>query len=340
MKKLFQKTVVSLIVISFVFNSGMNQIISYAKTIDVVPVFEIAKSVLTDFVVKDGVLQKYKGANKVVKIPKDVTCIGEGAFKDNDKIEEIVLSENVESIEKDSFKNCKNLKKISFNEKLSCIGDSAFEGCKNIKMIVIPEYVSQIGDCAFKNCKSLEGIVLPKSLISVGKELFKNCEDIKAITIPEYVESIEGNAFKGCKSLESLVILNKDLEFDFNILEKAKNIVFYGKKDSKLEDMAKENDYKFEEIVLCDKISFDKSKLNLNEKETFKLEINVEPKDSNEPIYLISDDDEVVEVVGNKKIKAVEEGDAQISLFTTQSEVSSLSVDVEKEESISKNSNT
>ena len=55
MKKLLQKTVVSLITISFVFNSGMNQIISYAKTIDVVPVFEVAKSTLTDFV-----LEKFK----------------------------------------------------------------------------------------------------------------------------------------------------------------------------------------------------------------------------------------------------------------------------------------
>ena len=61
--------------------------------------------------IKKGFL--IKGTNrKIVKIPKRVTTIGMEAFKDCDKIEEIILPEGLTLISDGAFENCISLKEI------------------------------------------------------------------------------------------------------------------------------------------------------------------------------------------------------------------------------------
>ena len=200
MKIFLRKIVAVLICISFVLTSGMADIISYAQTVDVDSLYQVAKSIVSDFVVEEGVLKRYKGNQKIVDIPKEVEYIGEGAFEGNKNIEEVKLPKNVESISKNAFKDCENLKKIALNEKLIFIEDNAFEGCKNLETITIPENIETLEKGVFKNCKSLKNIIILNKNLKLDFSEFKDLKDISFYADnDEVVELNDKNEIKGLK---------------------------------------------------------------------------------------------------------------------------------------------
>ena len=79
-----------------------------------------------DFVIKDGVLEKYTGSGGDVVIPNGVKTIGNWAFR-----------------------NCLSLCNISIPDSVTSIGDEAFSWCHGLEHITIPESVTSIGDEAF-----------------------------------------------------------------------------------------------------------------------------------------------------------------------------------------------
>lgn len=82
----------------------------------------------SEFIIQDGVLQKYIGKGGQVKIPNCVTNISDFAFYDCGNLTSITISINVEYIGKDAFKNCKNLKSAIFEN--SC----GWKRSKNVDM--------------------------------------------------------------------------------------------------------------------------------------------------------------------------------------------------------------
>ena len=64
-----------------------------------------------DFVIKNGVLKKYKGKNADVVIPEGVTAIGESAFDGCKSLKEIDLPAqiDVKNIGKNAFAGCGGL---------------------------------------------------------------------------------------------------------------------------------------------------------------------------------------------------------------------------------------
>ena len=87
---------------------------------------------MTDFVIENGVLEKYTGNETKVVIPDSVTEIGEHAFKD-----------------------CESLKEITIPDSVTVIYDEAFKGCESLKEIIIPDSVTEIGDMVFSSCEDL-----------------------------------------------------------------------------------------------------------------------------------------------------------------------------------------
>ncbi len=85
-----------------------------------------------DFVIRNSVLEKYKGNDNEVVVPNGVISIGASAFED-----------------------CQNLKKIVLPESVTSIGNRAFCGCENLEKIVLPESVTSIGDSAFDECDKI-----------------------------------------------------------------------------------------------------------------------------------------------------------------------------------------
>ena len=66
------------------------------------------------FVIKNGVLENYKGNSKNVVIPDGVTTIGYEAFsRCSSRLKSITIPDSVTSIGRRAFYNCSNLTSIT-----------------------------------------------------------------------------------------------------------------------------------------------------------------------------------------------------------------------------------
>lgn len=104
------------------------------------------------FDIKDGVLKSANITDNSIIIPKDVTRIGAGAFKDGEFETVSFAGNSIKSIDEDAFRDCNRLQSI-----------------------MIPNGVIQIGDHAFYGCTSLRYIGIPSSAIVIGKDILGGC---------------------------------------------------------------------------------------------------------------------------------------------------------------------
>ena len=132
-----------------------------------------------DFVIKKGVLQKYKGPGGDVTIPAGVTEIGYGAFR-----------------------GCTSLTSVTIPAGVTEIGAWAFQGCANLTSVTIPAGVTEIGSSAFFGCTGLTSVTIPAGVTEIGRSAFSGCTGLTSVTIPEGVKIIGEYAFFDCKKLE------------------------------------------------------------------------------------------------------------------------------------------
>lgn len=159
---------------------------------------------------------------------------------------EIVLLENITTIDYDAFYNCSELNSIDLTHciNLTKIGNFAFGNCLNLKNIYIPKNVSEIIYTAFYNCNNLKTITvnesninfssengvlynknkssllkypsakketffsIPNSVTTIDNDAFSYCENLENIAIPDSVTSIGMNNFYRCSGLTSVTIGN------------------------------------------------------------------------------------------------------------------------------------
>ena len=139
---------------------------------------------------------------------------GNPIFTDlKDRVENIIVADNITSIGDDVFEDCSSLKSIIIPNSITSIGDSAFWNCKSLTSITIPNSVKSIGDFAFCKCSELISITIPDSVTSIGKYAFINCINLTSITIPNSVTSIGWDAFDGCNDLT--VYTNNEYVLDY-----------------------------------------------------------------------------------------------------------------------------
>lgn len=159
---------------------------------------------IKDFIIKDGVLVKYKGSDKEVVIPDKVKVIGDKAFHDCREIETVVIPDGVTSIGKFAFCQCVNLTSVKIPDSVTTIFYNAFDECKSLKSIAIPNSVKELGSGVFKNCLSLKKVKIPRHFKNISNETFENCSSLEEIELPEGITSIECNAFRGCTNLKHI----------------------------------------------------------------------------------------------------------------------------------------
>ena len=108
-----------------------------------------------NFVIQNGVLEKYKGPGGNVVVPDGVKEIkGEANWS---------------------------------------VG--AFFCCTSLTSITLPEGLTSIGNDAFRDCKNLERITLPTSLKRIGNYAFGNCERLVSIEFGQSTAQLTGNVF-------------------------------------------------------------------------------------------------------------------------------------------------
>ena len=123
------------------------------------------------------------------------------------KLEEIILPDNITSIEKRAFQNCTKLVSITLPSTVTSIGKMAFCNCDELKSVTISGDLMSIGVSCFGMCEKLESINIPNSVTSLGTRAFYSCSSLKSVNIPPVSEIYE-ETFYLCKSLTSISIPN------------------------------------------------------------------------------------------------------------------------------------
>jgi len=170
----------------------------------------------------DGVLFKSSGLLRypqarpgdVYHIPEDIHALFMNAFDGCSNLKELVLHENVSSIEPDALMNAASLERITVAEGNGTFSsaDGALLGESGTKLLiypqsksdagyVIPDSVTTIAESAFRGNPHLESISFPSSLRTISSSSFKNCTALKEIVIPDGLTKIASGVFTGCTGL-------------------------------------------------------------------------------------------------------------------------------------------
>ena len=143
---------------------------------------------MRDFVIRDGILEKYNGSDSIVEIPSGVVEIGVGAFSKNSSLKKVIIPEGVRYIRAAAFRECVILEEVLFPTTLETIGASAFYFCRQLKKVTLPPSTKTIGASAFGGCFVLERVVLPSNIkledprvdIRPADGIFNRCDSLKS----------------------------------------------------------------------------------------------------------------------------------------------------------------
>ncbi len=136
-----------------------------------------------------------------------VTVTGKGKFtsrkyQKNKKVQKVIVGKNVTKIGNYAFKGCKNLKKVSFNKKLKAIGKEAFKGTA-LKKVDLPVSVKKIGDGAFF-CVSLKELKMPGKMHWSYSEI-ENCIFFSCVDKVIFKTSVDYHTMLGVPAKEYVV---------------------------------------------------------------------------------------------------------------------------------------
>ena len=147
---------------------------------------------------------KYKGTSSKVTVPSEingtaVTAVGSWTFRENTKLEEVVIPDSVTRIKQNLFMNCINLKKVTLPKKVEEFGDQIFEGCTSIQRVVVPDGVTELVYREFAGCAELFEVVIPP-VSKIDSAVFAGCTKLERIYYLGYQDQwleceIGGNAF-------------------------------------------------------------------------------------------------------------------------------------------------
>ncbi|MBR3863850.1 MAG: leucine-rich repeat protein [Clostridia bacterium] len=188
------------------------------------------EEILKDFKIENSVLVQYIGDKTDVKVPDEVSVIGQNAFAfskvasklksvylpdsvtaissgafSNCTLESIEIPSSVEIIESNAFLNCLSLKNVKLLG-VKVIEEYAFDSCENLMSVILGNSLQKIGKNAFSNCKSLCAIYIPESTLEIGERAFANCTSLEKLTIDEGLTDLGGYAFSGCKKLTEVTL--------------------------------------------------------------------------------------------------------------------------------------
>ena len=139
---------------------------------------------------------------KWVKLPKNLSVLGEEAFLDCKDLQVIMGLDYYETIGARAFKNCVSLDDFYLDSALE-IQEGAFANCKAIKSIGIK--IDKIGKGAFEGCGlsflSLEGT----TDAMWNAEAFKDCKNLSGVELLGAV-SLPNHMFSGCSALREVLL--------------------------------------------------------------------------------------------------------------------------------------
>ena len=165
----------------------------------------------------EGVFNNLEGLTRVI-IPGSVKEIGQNAFANNTSLQEVIMEDGVEIINDQAFYNCTNLTRVQMPNTVTYIGRHAFRVTKNLTSINLPDSISDIGTQAFYD-SGIKNVILPNSLKFIRTQIFGNCDNLEKVKIPSSVTTINHGAFASCKKLNNIdTSENSNFIFENNCL--------------------------------------------------------------------------------------------------------------------------
>lgn len=143
-----------------------------------------------------------------ITLPETLSRIGIGAFAYCESIEEILIPNNVTQIDKVAFYGCCTLASINIPKGITIIETGTFYYCTNLTNIAMPNTVTLIGDSAFMYCTGLTEIIIPDSVTVIDSYAFSYCRGVEDVTIGNSVTTIGNDAFRYCVNLKTIHISN------------------------------------------------------------------------------------------------------------------------------------
>ena len=90
-----------------------------------------------DFIIENNKLIKYVGKEKYVLVPNFVEIIGEGAFKGNAYVEQLILPDSVKYAESQAFAYMQNLKLIEKSSQFWTDKEDIYDGSNNLQDFIV-----------------------------------------------------------------------------------------------------------------------------------------------------------------------------------------------------------
>lgn len=206
-----------------------------------------------DFEIDDArkILKKYKGHDRMVKLPANIREIGANAFAFNCNLEKVEIPSSVKVIGKRAFFGCESLLDVEGMDGIESCDITAFDrtgiyiGKDNDYLLngvifggeitldgelVMPQSARVIATRAFP-CKNISHIIFPDGLEHIGVRAFVDCFGLTEIKFPVGIKSVGLKAFDGCATLERAVFegeIPENIENAFN-----NNVIIIGGTDGK-----------------------------------------------------------------------------------------------------------
>ena len=158
---------------------------------------------------------------------KKLTNIGDYAFYYCYVIK-IEIPGSVNSIGQYAFKDCHRLQNLIFsdNSQLTSIGSYAFNGCRSLTNVTFGDnsQLTSIGDDAFRNCTSLTSVDLGEctKLTSIGSYAFEGCSSLTSVTINEYVFRNVTSSSSSCGYIFSNISSGETVRVPANLIDDLK----------------------------------------------------------------------------------------------------------------------
>ena len=148
--------------------------------------------------------------NEII-LPETLTQLGEASFMSS-SISKVTLSANLDCIPTSAFLNT-NLVSVFVGANVKKICDDAFASCDLLKYLSFDEnsQLEIIESRAFERCESLTNFTLPESLQKIGNNAFEFCSTISEINIPKNVTMIEQSAFQYCTGLQKVTFQEESI---------------------------------------------------------------------------------------------------------------------------------
>ncbi|MBO4551966.1 MAG: leucine-rich repeat protein, partial [Candidatus Methanomethylophilaceae archaeon] len=148
----------------------------------------------------------------------ETTKIMPGAFAGCSNLKEVILNDNLSTIDMTAFQDCHSLTTIDLKNILM-INTSAFDGCENLRDVTFGRNLYYIGISAFQGT-AIESVTFGNNLVTTGMEAFAECPNLKEVIIsPDCPVALTYNTFYNDNSLKSIFVEGYKATFEEGSLD-------------------------------------------------------------------------------------------------------------------------